>query len=107
MSDNIAIIGIGTAGCIILDKLNTTCKKIFIDTEASVVEKYSGIMIGPEITKKFQGRHIISTSELAAKESKQVILDEIQNFNKIIIVAPLGGAAGGAAKRIAEFSVDE
>ena len=107
MVKNIIIIGIGYAGCKIVSELNVKYKKLFIDTDKDVIEKYNGLRIGEKICGEFSASGNINLAELSVRESKDNLLSAIENYNEIILIAPLGGGTScGVTKKITELILD-
>lgn len=104
MSQNTILIGIGYAGCKILDKAKTELTKLYIDTDPDVLQLYSGIRIGEKVCGKYSAMGDAGLAEKAVKESKSEILKELEGFNRIILVTSLGGGtSNGATKKLAKI----
>ena len=118
MSQNTILIGIGSAGCKILDKAKTGITKLYLDTDPEVEEKYSGganekvssseniriMRIGEKICGKYSAMGDAGLAEKAVKESKSEILKELEGFNRIILVTSLGGGtSNGVTKKLAKI----
>ena len=118
MSQNTILIGIGYAGCKILDKVKTGITKLYLDTDPEVEKKYSGganekvsssenartMRIGEKICGKYSAMCDAGLAEKAVKESKPEILKELEGFNRIILVTSLGGGtSNGATKKLAKI----
>ena len=118
MSQNTILIGIGSAGCKILDKAKTGITKLYLDTDPEVEEKYSGganenvssseniriMRIGEKICGKYSAMGDAGLAEKAVKESQAEILKELEGFNRIILVTSLGGGtSNGATKKLAKI----
>lgn len=107
MNKRTIIIGIGDAGCKIISKVNLEIKRLFIDTDIKVIEKYSGLRIGEKTCKDYSANGSVNLGELSVRESKTKILEEIQNYGNIIVVAAVGGGTScGASKKIIELALD-
>lgn len=104
MKQDLLFIGIGFAGCKILSKANNNVAKLFIDTDSKVFEKYTGLRIGTVCCGKYSAGGDIELGEKAVKESKGEILKAVQEFNNIVIIAPLGGGTTlGATPKLIEL----
>ena len=118
MSQNTILIGIGYAGCKILDKANTEITKLYLDTDPEVEEKYSSgvkekvslteniraMRIGEKVCGKYPAMGDRELAEKAVKESKSEILKELEGFNRIILVTSLGGGtSNGVTKKLAKI----
>lgn len=107
MKQDLLFIGIGFAGCKILSKTNNNIAKLFIDTDSTVIENYSGLRIGAICCGKYSAGGDIELGEAALKESKDEILKAVQEFNNIVIIAPLGGGTTlGATPKLIELLVN-
>ena len=99
MNKSTIIIGIGTAGCKIVSKLDNTYKHAFIDGKEEVIEKYSGLRIGNDPNPFWE------QAEMDTFKQRQDVLNVIQNFDNIILVCPLGGNCGcGITKKVVEIA---
>ena len=107
MNNNLIIIGIGKGGCKIVSKLNVKHKKLFIDTDKDVIEKYNGLRIGKNTCGEYSAQGDLNLAELSVRESKEDLLSEIKNYDEIIITAPLGGGTScSATKKLIELIID-
>lgn len=107
MSDNTVLIGIGFAGCKILSKVNNDISKVFIDTDKNVQEQYSGLRVGEKTCGEYPSGGNVRRAEMSAIESKNEILQSIENFDNWVIIAPFGGGTScGTTKKIVEFGYD-
>lgn len=107
MKQDLLFIGIGFAGCKILSKINANIAKIFIDTDSKVIEKYAGLRIGAACCAKYSAGGDIELGQAAVKESKDEILKAVQNFNNIVVIAPLGGGTTlGATPKLIELLIN-
>lgn len=106
MKQDLLFIGIGFAGCKILSKANNNVAKLFIDTDSKVIEKYAGLRIGAVCCGKYSAGGDIELGQEAVEESKDEILKAVQEFNNIVIIAPLGGGTTlGAAPKLIELLI--
>ena len=106
MKQDLLFIGIGFAGCKILSRTNNHIAKLFIDTDLKVIEKNAGLRIGAACCGKYSAGGDIELGQAAVKESKDEILKAIQDFNNIVVIAPLGGGTTlGATPKLIELLV--
>lgn len=99
MNKNTIIIGIGTAGCKIVSKLDNTFEHAFIDGKEEVTEKYSGLRIGNDPNPFWE------QAEMDTFKQRKDVLNIIQDFDNIILVCPLGGNCGcGITKKVVEIA---
>ncbi len=107
MNNDLIIIGVGEGGCKIVSKLNVKYPKLFIDTDKDVIEKYNGLKIGKKTCGEYSAQGDINLGELSVRESKNDLLSAIKNYDKIILIAPLGGGTScGATKKLVELIID-
>ncbi len=107
MKQDLLFIGIGGAGCNILYRIHKDIAKLFIDTDFDVVEKYAGLRIGGLCCGKYSAGGDIILGENAVKESKEEILNAIQKFDSIIIIAPSGGGtSSGSTLQLVKLLID-
>lgn len=107
MKQDLLFIGIGFAGCKILSITNKNIAKLFIDTDPKVIEKYAGLRIGAVCCGKYSAGGDIELGKEAIEESKDKILKAVQEFNNIVIIAPLGGGTTlGATPKLIELLIN-
>ena len=104
MKQDLLFIGTGFASCKILSKANNHIAKLFIDTDPKVTENYNGLRIGAVCCGKYSAGGDIELGGKAVEESKDEILKAVQDFNSIVIIAPLGGGTTlGATPKLIEL----
>lgn len=105
--DKTALIGIGSAACKILSRDESGLDRIYIDTDKDVINKYSGIFIGVNICGDTSTGGNVNLGTLAMRESRQIIKAAIEQYESLLIIAPLGGGTScGATRAFVEFILD-
>lgn len=100
----IAVIGLGTGGCKIVQRLaqKNSCEHIHfigMDTDAGSAQRVSGIpfvLIGQRTCRGWGSGNSTEVGEMACLESKEHISLILTGYTQVIFISTLGGGTGGA-----------